>query len=76
VAPELIQDDFTPERVADETVALFMDSERAETMRRELTEVRSKLGASGASRRAALAVLDVIARRTGTHPHVAAKTTS
>jgi lipid-A-disaccharide synthase len=59
IVPELIQDDFTPERVAAEAHSLLTDRERAEAMRADLREVRSKLGEPGASRRAAAAVLAV-----------------
>ncbi len=59
IVPELIQHDLTPERVAEETIALLVDTDRAEEMRRALREVRGKLGAPGASARAARAVLDV-----------------
>lgn len=59
VAPELIQDDCTPERVADEALALLTDPARADEMRRGLREVREKLGGPGASMRAAAAVLKV-----------------
>ena len=57
IVPELIQDRFTPEAVAREAVSLLTDNERAETMRRDLAEMRSRLGGSGASQRAAAAVL-------------------
>ena len=57
VAPELIQDDCTPERVAGEALALLTDRARADTMRGDLRDVRLKLGEPGASRRAAAAVL-------------------
>jgi lipid-A-disaccharide synthase len=59
VVPELIQDDFTPQRVADETVALLTDPERHRTTRNALRVVRERLGASGASARAAAAILTV-----------------
>jgi lipid-A-disaccharide synthase len=59
VVPELIQDDFTPERVAEQAIALLTDRDRAEAMRRDLADVRAKLGAPGASRRAALAIFQV-----------------
>ena len=59
IVPELIQDDFTPARVADETVGLLTDPARAAEMRRALAEVRGALGEPGASRRAAEAVLSV-----------------
>ncbi len=57
VVPELIQDDFTPERVADETVSLLTDPERYRATRDALRLVRQRLGASGASSRAAAAIL-------------------
>ena len=59
VVPELIQDDFTPDRVAAEALSILTDSERRSTMRRELAEVRKLIGTPGASARAARAVLQV-----------------
>ena len=66
IVTELIQDDCTPERVAGEALALLNDHGRADRMRADLREVREKLGAPGASARAAAAVLKVAteARRT------------
>jgi lipid-A-disaccharide synthase len=69
VVPEFEQDEFTPEAVAAEALALLESPERVATMRAELRQVRAKLGSSGASRRAAAAVLAVArakaARRLG-----------
>lgn len=59
VVPELIQDDFQPARVAAEALAILTDPVRAAEMRRELAEVRKRLGTEGASARAAEAVLQV-----------------
>jgi lipid-A-disaccharide synthase len=59
--PELIQHDFTPERVAGEVRSLLEQPERREAMRRDLDEVRRRLGERGASRRAAEAVHAVLA---------------
>jgi lipid-A-disaccharide synthase len=59
VAPELVQDQFTPQAVADEAVSLLTDRARVEAMTRDLAEVRQRLGGSGASARAAAAVLGV-----------------
>ena len=57
VVPELIQDDFTPQRVAAEAQMLLSTSEesksRVETMTRGLEEVRRLLGPPGAVERAA-----------------------
>ncbi|MGH9737191.1 MAG: lipid-A-disaccharide synthase [Candidatus Acidiferrales bacterium] len=53
VAPELIQDDFTPAKVAAE-VGRLLDSPEARTeMKAALAEAREKLGAGGAIERAA-----------------------
>ncbi len=58
VVPELIQDAFTPEAVAREVLSLLRDRSRSDTMRRDLADVRARLGGPGASLRAAKAVLD------------------
>ena len=58
VVPELIQHDFTPEAVAREALAVLTDPAHAASIRRELREVRARLGTPGASRRAARAVLE------------------
>jgi lipid-A-disaccharide synthase len=60
IVTELIQDDFTADRVASEAVRLLTDAAAADTMRRELATVRARLGAPGASGRAADAVLATI----------------
>jgi lipid-A-disaccharide synthase len=62
VVCELIQAEFTPERVAEETVALLTDPERHARTREALRQVREQLGAPGASGRAAEAVLEVAAK--------------
>jgi lipid-A-disaccharide synthase len=59
VVPELIQDDFTPERVAHETLRYLLEPEYAAATRRELAAVRARLGEPGASGRAADVVLRV-----------------
>jgi lipid-A-disaccharide synthase len=58
IVPELIQGDFTPERVSQEALRLLEDEEAAALMRQGLLEVRQKLGASGASERAAAVVAE------------------
>jgi lipid-A-disaccharide synthase len=63
IVPELIQDGFTPERVADETVSLLADASRRARVQRDLRLVRERLGSPGASARAAAAILDAAARR-------------
>lgn len=62
VVPELIQDAFTPEAVAAEAVRVLTDDAHAARVRADLRQVRARLGAPGASRRAATAVLDVARR--------------
>jgi lipid-A-disaccharide synthase len=51
IVPELIQDDFTPEKVADGVLALLGPA--GDRMRDALADVRQRLGAPGASERAA-----------------------
>lgn len=57
IVPELIQHDATPERMAREVSRLLVDDRAACAMRADLRRVRDVLGAPGASRRAAAAVL-------------------
>jgi lipid-A-disaccharide synthase len=62
VVPELIQENFTAERVAEETIRFLTDREVHARTRDELRRVREKLGEPGASGRAAEAVLAVALR--------------
>lgn len=57
VVPELVQERFTPEAVADEVVSLVTDRARREAMIGKLREVKAKLGGKGGARRAAEAIL-------------------
>jgi len=59
IVPELIQDEFTAERTAEETLALLTDPGRHARMRADVAQVRQQLGPPGASGRAADAVLEV-----------------
>lgn len=65
VVPELIQDEFTPARVADETISLLLDASRHAGAIQELKHVRERLGSAGASGRAAAAILDIAAASGG-----------
>lgn len=53
VVPELVQEDFTPERVASEVARLLDSPEARADIRKGLAEVREKLGPPGAVERAA-----------------------
>ena len=59
IVPELIQEEFTPERVAEETVQLLTDRELHARTRQGLRRVRERLGATGASGRAADEILAI-----------------
>jgi len=63
VVPELVQDAFTPDAVAREAIAMLSDRERSARVRQGLARVRARLGGSGASRRAAEAILRVVHQR-------------
>ena len=64
IAPELIQADFTSEAVAREALRLLMPGDDRDRAIAGMREVRAKLGGEGATRRAAQAVLGLIAPRT------------
>ena len=63
VVPELIQDDFTPEKAAAEALRVLTDAAHAAKVKADLAAVRTKLGTTGASRRAAEAVIAAARRR-------------
>lgn len=62
IVPELIQDDFTAERVTQEVLRFMRDRARADEVRERLADVVRALGGPGASDRAATAVLALAAR--------------
>ncbi len=64
IVEELIQEACTPEAVSRETVELLTNADRVAEMKEQLALVKQRLGGSGASGRAADAVLE-IARRKG-----------
>ncbi len=57
IVTELIQEGFTPAAVSREVNELLTSPGRAEAMRRDLSDVKAKLGGAGATERAADAVL-------------------
>jgi len=61
VARELIQKDFTPEKAA-EYLTEILQPEKNQMLRQALLEVRERLGAPGASKRAAEHILDYLAQ--------------
>jgi lipid-A-disaccharide synthase len=63
VAPELIQDAFTPRAVADEATRVLTDAAQRTRIREGLAQVRQRLGGPGATARAARAVVDLVAER-------------
>ena len=65
VVPELVQDDFTPERVAFEAIHLLQDSNARSAARVGLAEVRAKLGPPGAVERAADSITRLLQRSAG-----------
>jgi len=62
VVPELIQDDFTADNVASQTLRLLRDAPAVATMRMDLAEVRQRLGPPGAVERAAEAITALLGR--------------
>ena len=58
IVPELLQQDFTPERLAEEAILLLKDQDRRATMIGHLKQIRSLLGEPGAYQRAAEILVD------------------
>ena len=58
IVPELLQQDFTPERLAEEAILLLKDQDRRVTMIGHLKQIRSLLGKPGAYQRAAEILVD------------------
>jgi lipid-A-disaccharide synthase len=65
VVPELIQGDFTPQRVCQEILNLLASDEARANLRTGLADVRARLGPPGAVDRAADAIAALL--QTGIH---------
>jgi lipid-A-disaccharide synthase len=57
IVKELIQHDFTADAVATEAISLLTSPERVAAMKRDLAEMKARLGGFGATERAADAIL-------------------
>jgi lipid-A-disaccharide synthase len=62
VVPELLQSAASPEGIALEAEQILIDERGRDAMRTALGEVRGRLGESGASRRAALEIVQLLRR--------------
>jgi lipid-A-disaccharide synthase len=60
VVPELVQDDFTPDKVSAEILRLLQDPNARSAARTGLAEVRKRLGPPGAVERAADAIAELL----------------
>jgi lipid-A-disaccharide synthase len=65
VVPELVQDNFTPEGVAAETLRLLQNPHARAIQRESLEQVRKRLGPPGAVERAADAIISLVGRGAG-----------
>ncbi len=59
VVPELIQEEASPVRMAEEILRILREPGREETIRRDLSALREIMGAPGASERIARRILDL-----------------
>jgi lipid-A-disaccharide synthase len=66
IEPELLQDDCTPENIADRALEL-LEPARFAQLQRDLQEVREKLGEPGAVKRVAELVLRVASQKQAGH---------
>jgi len=60
VVPELIQEQCTPQNIADRSLKILGDPREIERVKYQLTKVREKMGGRGASRRAAEVILELL----------------
>lgn len=60
IVPEFIQDEATPQALADEALKVLNDEDYAGKIRQSLRQVREKLGTPGCSRRVAEMLIDLL----------------
>ncbi len=60
LVPELVQQEATPQNMADALSALIADRERYDRVKSELTGIRARLGEAGANARVAAVVLELM----------------
>ncbi|MEN6627956.1 MAG: lipid-A-disaccharide synthase [Candidatus Sumerlaeia bacterium] len=60
IAPELIQEQCTPQNVADSALAILTDPREVERVKYQLAMVKEKMGGRGASERVARHVIDLV----------------
>jgi lipid-A-disaccharide synthase len=60
IAPELIQGDVTPERIAEEVLRILKDSALRQRITEAMVQVRQNLGEPGAAQRAARIVISML----------------
>jgi len=65
LVPELVQDDFTPQTVVDETLRLLQDPNARNAQRAGLAAVRTRLGPPGAVERAADEIVSLLGADAG-----------
>lgn len=60
IAPELLQQEANANRIASEALAILLNEEKKQEMITQLQDIRTKLGETGAARRAAQIACDMI----------------
>jgi lipid-A-disaccharide synthase len=66
VAPELLQSDATPEKIAEAVLDHLRNPIKMQEQKKALAEVRQKLGSTGAAQRAAASILEFLSQSTRT----------
>jgi len=69
VVPELMQDEVTPQRLAQEAMAILEDGRKKEDMIKKLKMVEERLGSGGASARTAGMALEMMERQVNGENH-------